>query len=121
MRTKDLEEEEVFNGMNRSDFDMYAYEDKINNPAHYTVGGYEAIDVIKAKLTPEEYRGACKANVLKYLMRANYKGHHDQDLEKALYYMKELVNALESKEAKSPVHWTDAKQVREADSDGPPF
>jgi hypothetical protein len=71
----DLEELEAFNGMDRTDFDMYAFEDKINNPMHYTVGGYEAIDVIKAKLTPEEYRGACKANVLKYLMRANYKGH----------------------------------------------
>lgn len=109
------------NGISRTDFDKYAFEDKVNNPRHYTVGGYEAIDVIKAKLTPEEYRGACKANVLKYLMRANYKGHHDQDLEKALYYMKELVNALDSKEAKSPVHWTDAQQVREAGSDDPPF
>lgn len=100
-RVVDLEEEEAFNGTKCSDY-MQSYQDKVNNPMHYTVGGYEAIDVIKAKLTPEEYRGACKANVLKYLMRANYKGHHDQDLEKALYYMKELVNALESKEIREP-------------------
>lgn len=100
-RVVDLEEEEAFNGTKFSDY-IQSYQDKVNNPMHYTVGGYEAIDVIKAKLTPEEYRGACKANVLKYLMRANYKGHHDQDLEKALYYMKELVNALESKEIREP-------------------
>ncbi len=81
-------------------------EDIINNPMHYTVGGYEAIDVIKAKLSPEEYRGYCKGNVLKYMMRANYKGHHDDDVQKAHYYMKELDNALE---------------VREVDSDVPPF
>ena len=31
--------------------------DIINNPQHYKVGGYEAIDVIRAKLTPEEFRG----------------------------------------------------------------
>lgn len=118
--SNEYNEEGRCNGMKFSDY-IQSYEDKVNNPRHYTVGGYEAIDVIKAKLTPEEYRGACKANVLKYLMRANYKGHHDQDLEKALYYMKELVNALESKEVKSPVSWTDAEQVREAGSDEPPF
>ena len=78
-------------------------DDVVNNPKHYTVGGYEAIDVMKAKLSPDEWRGACKANVLKYLMRANYKGHHDQDCEKALFYMKELVDALEVREVDSPV------------------
>ena len=65
-------------------------EDIVNKPIHYTVGGYEALDVIRAKLTPEEYRGYCKGNALKYLMRANYKGHHDNDLQKADYYMNEL-------------------------------
>jgi hypothetical protein len=72
-------------------------DDIINNPQHYKVGGYEAIDVIRAKLTPEEYRGYCKGNVLKYVMRANYKEHHDQDCEKARYYMEELNGSLECK------------------------
>ena len=81
-------EEEYFNGLKDTD----ACE--INNPSHYTVGGHEAIDVIKAKLTPEEYRGYCKGNVLKYIMRANYKGHHDKDVQKADYYMCELYAAL---------------------------
>lgn len=80
--------------------------DIVNHPMHYKVGGYEAIDVIKAKLTPEEYRGYCKGNVLKYLMRANYKEHHDQDVQKAHWYMKELDDALE---------------VREINSETPPF
>ena len=96
-------------GMKGSDF-YPSREDVINNPMHYKVGGYEAIDVLKAKLTPEEWRGYCKGNVLKYMMRANYKGHHDQDCGKALYYMKELNDALESKEAKTgPVPVGDAK------------
>ena len=85
-------------------------DDVVNNPEHYKVGGYEALDVIKAKLTPEEYRGYCKGNVLKYLMRANYKGHHDQDCEKAEFYNKELSNALESKEVRThPTFETDEK------------
>lgn len=80
--------------------------DVINNPMHYTVGGYESIDVIKAKLSPDEYRGYCKGNILKYLMRANYKEHHDLDIQKAHYYMKELDDALE---------------IREVNSEDPPF
>lgn len=95
--------------------------DLIRSPRHYTVGGYEAIDVIKAKLTPEEYRGYCKGNILKYLQRANYKGHHDQDIGKAQYYMEELNNALESKEANNPAHWPDEEQIREECSKAPPL
>lgn len=95
--------------------------DDVNNPRHYTVGGYEALDVIKAKLTPEEFIGAMKFNVLKYLMRANYKGHHDQDCEKAQFYVKELCNALDNKQVECPVSFEDAEPVREEGSDLPPF
>ena len=67
----------------------------VDSPPHYTVGGYEALDVIKAKLTPEEYRGYCKGNILKYVMRANYKGAHDIDCSKAEYYARELNSGKE--------------------------
>ena len=80
--------EEKVNGISDEDLcpdHMRRFQDVVNNPRHYTVGGYEALDVIKAKLSPEEYRGYCKGNVLKYIMRANYKGHHDQDCEGALH------------------------------------
>lgn len=66
----------------------------VNSPDHYTVGGYEAIHVIKAKLTPEEYRGYLKGAALKYLMRANYKDHHNQDIEKCAWYIDELTRFL---------------------------
>ena len=69
--------------------------DEVNNPKHYTVGGYEAIDVIRAKLTPEEYIGGLKWQIMKYVMRANYKGRHDQDCEKAIWYANELKNFLQ--------------------------
>lgn len=68
---------------------------EVHSPKHYTVGGYEAIDVIRAKLTPEEYIGGLKWQILKYTMRANYKGHHDQDCEKATWYANELVDFLQ--------------------------
>ena len=103
------------NGISAEDFtvnpDRY---DMVTNPMHYTVGGYEALDVIKAKLSPEEWRGAMKFNVLKYLMRANYKGSHDQDCKKAEFYAKELSNALLEKEVPSnTTDRRDAEPVRE--------
>ena len=76
----------------------YKYEeerpDQVNNPLHYSVGGYEAIDVIRAKLTPEEYIGGLKWQIMKYVMRANYKSHHKEDLLKAAWYAKELERFL---------------------------
>lgn len=119
-------EKEKFNGITEADIlgeesHKARVVDNVNNPRHYTVGGYESLDVLRAKLSPEEYRGFCKGNILKYIMRANYKGHHDQDCDKALFYAKELSNALESKRVQGPVSWTDAKSVREANSKAPPF
>lgn len=92
----------------------------VSNPAHYTVGGFEALDVIRAKLTREEYIGYCKGNALKYLMRANYKGYHDNDCSKASYYLVELEEILDEEETEqqgkwdSPLESYDEIQVREA-------
>lgn len=59
----------------------------VNHPDHY--GGadnpYEVIKVLRAWLTPEEFRGFCKGNVHKYLARANRKGG-DEDAAKAAWY-----------------------------------
>lgn len=93
---------------------MKDIEGMVHSPPHYTVGGYEALDVIRAKLTPEEYRGYCKGNVLKYIMRSNYKGHHDQDIGKALFYLEELDDGL-----KSTTHWEDEIKVREERGEDP--
>ena len=71
-----------------------AVSDEVNSPGHYTVGGIEAIDVIQAKLTPEEFRGYCKGSVLHYLMRSNWKDEHDQDCKKAEWYAKRLAAAI---------------------------
>ena len=76
-----------------SEADLLPKEDVVNSPKHYTVGGHESIDVIKAKLTPEEYRGFLKGNVMKYLHRANYKGKHKQDIGKAAFYLNKLVES----------------------------
>jgi hypothetical protein len=64
--------------------------DMVNSPEHYKVGGIEVIDFIKAKLTPEEFRGYLKGNVLKYTSRAGYKDDAAQDIGKLVWYASKL-------------------------------
>lgn len=66
--------------------------DNVNSPAHYTQGGIETIDYIRAKLTPEEFVGYCKGNVLKYVSRAQHKGGLE-DLRKAGKYIEFAVKS----------------------------
>ena len=68
--------------------------DTVLSPAHYQVGGIEVIDIFKAKFTPEEFKGVCKANILKYILRADYKNGL-VDYKKALVYLEWLIEALE--------------------------
>lgn len=69
-------------------------DDPVNSPSHYTAGGIETIDYIKAKLTPEEFIGYLKGNVIKYTSRAGKKADTIQDLEKAQWYMNRQIKEL---------------------------
>ena len=51
--------------------------DMVNSPPHYTSGGIETIDYIKAKLSDEGYRGYLQGNLLKYASRIGKKGSDD--------------------------------------------
>lgn len=64
--------------------------DPVNHPAHYTSGGIECIDAIEAALTPEEFRGFCKGNALKYVWRAGKKDDAHTDIRKAAWYLDRL-------------------------------
>lgn len=89
---------------------IYTYEgtcepDMVNKPPHYRQGDIECIDAIKSALTEEEFRGYCKGNALKYIWRERYKGH-DQDLEKAKWYMARIGYSIASI-TKQPVESSD--------------
>ena len=70
--------------------------DNVNNPPHYEMWsrydldeiiregrGLEVVDIIRARLTEEEFRGWCKGNALKYTLRAGKKDAERQDWLKA--------------------------------------
>ena len=71
--------------------------DPVNHPPHYTVGGIETLEVISAKLTKEQYLGYLLGNVLKYVMRHNYKGKPIEDLKKAGFYLERAITLSENK------------------------
>ena len=57
---------------------------------YYDAGGIETLDIIKAKLTPEQYKGWLLGNCIKYTCRANHKDQFDRDVEKVAFYSREL-------------------------------
>lgn len=65
--------------------------DNINQPAHYTAGGIETIDVIEQVLGKYDHRD----QVEKYNQRAHLKGNFQQDLEKARWYLNRTIENCE--------------------------
>lgn len=72
------------------------------NPKHYRLHGTECIDVIRAALTPEEFRGFLKGNVIKYNFRAGHKGRASIDYGKAGWYQNALREAALNEEWEHP-------------------
>lgn len=68
--------------------------DMVYRPSHYTDGGIETIDYIRAKLSPEEFNGYCKGNCIKYLSRAGKKSANElEDYEKVGVYLNWLLDS----------------------------
>jgi hypothetical protein len=68
--------------------------DVINKPPHYNQGGVECIEAIESALTREEFIGALKFQIIKYVWRAGRKGSALQDAGKAEYYLVKLIDKL---------------------------
>ncbi len=57
---------------------------------HYDAGGIETIEILKAKLTKEQYKGYLLGNIIKYSTRANFKDQFNRDIEKINVYSVQL-------------------------------
>lgn len=70
--------------------------DSVEHPAHYTSGGIECIDCIKAALG-ENFIGFLIGNVIKYVYR--YKSKNGvEDLKKAAKYLEWAIQELKNNE-----------------------
>lgn len=75
-------------------------QDMVNQPTHYTSGGIECLDAIRASMTEEAFKGFLKGNVLKYMWRYEKKFNPTEDLKKAQWYLKRLEEANEAPKSK---------------------
>lgn len=69
-------------------------QDVVNHPKHYTSGKIEVIKIMEDQLTPEEYRGYIKGQVIKYITRERHKNGLE-DLKKARWYLDRLIKQME--------------------------
>jgi len=84
--------------------------DPVSSPSHYTKAkGFEVIDVIEGYDLPYHL-----GNVIKYVLRHEYKGNALQDLQKAQWYLNRYIEILrETDEAEYQL-----MLQREADDEG---
>lgn len=68
--------------------------DNVEKPAHYNQSGIECIEAIKASMSKEEYEGYLRGSVMKYLWRYRLKGKPLEDLKKAQWYLRRLVESV---------------------------
>lgn len=64
------------------------------NPDHYKQGGIECVDAMKASMTPEQFQGYLKGQVIKYLWRLGLKDAAVQDARKAAWYLDRMISEL---------------------------
>lgn len=69
--------------------------DNVNHPSHYTQGKFEVIDVIEdATKNLTGIEAVCVGNILKYILRYQYKNGHE-DVLKAKWYLNKLIEEFE--------------------------
>ena len=66
-------------------------------PDHYGPEGMQVLDALQVWMTPEEYRGFLRGNVIKYAGRLGKKDDALQDALKAREYLDLLITELEPK------------------------
>lgn len=72
----------------------YEFSDAVQHPDHYTKGDVECIDAIRASMSPADFTGYCKGNILKYLWRWEDKGGL-MDLQKAQVYLTWMIETAQ--------------------------
>lgn len=68
--------------------------DNVLHPNYYEAGGMQVKDIWLAKLSKEEFKGLCKGNILKYVIRADLKNGLE-DYKKAKVYLEWLIEEME--------------------------
>ena len=76
--------------------DLKLESEMINHPNHYTNYQHECIDEMIAAFGKRAVINFCICNAWKYRYRADSKGQHDMDMEKADWYIQKAMELQES-------------------------
>jgi hypothetical protein len=83
--------EKISNFLNEKEFFETPIEDIVNHPAHYTQGGIECIDAMKAAFGADELAVYCKIAAFKYIWRCEHKNGLE-DVKKAVWYLNKYID-----------------------------
>ena len=79
--------------------------DMVSHPKHYTQGGIECIDALKAATVGKHgIEAVCVANIIKYLWRYEEK-NGVEDVRKAKWYIERLLKELEDRASRIKHRW----------------
>lgn len=78
------------------DVEVYFESDLIDKQDHYTNNEIQPIEIMKANMTKEKYRGFLEGNILKYPLRYEDKNGLE-DLKKAKTYLTWLIEDIEER------------------------
>jgi hypothetical protein len=77
----------AFNRRGKEQLKDLVQEDAVNHPSHYQGKSMEVIDVI------EDFDLAFHlGNAIKYILRAGKKGSREEDINKAIWYLKRFIS-----------------------------
>jgi hypothetical protein len=93
--------------------------DPVNHPQHYASGSIECIEAIEASMSPEAFKGALKANIIKYVWRYEQKGGAES-LKKAQWYLARLISFVDSEEASRAGLYEAVKEAMETEANYDP-
>lgn len=77
-----------------------ALEGSAKTSTHYQVGSKQPIEIMQEIMTPEEFQGFCRGNVIKYSLRLGHKDAAVKEAAKIEQYSKWLRMSLEGKTIK---------------------
>jgi len=74
--------------------DGTATQDIVNHPNHYNSYSREVIDTMQGSMTPDEFKGYLKGNIMKCVTRYQFK-NGVEDLKKAKWYIEKLTEVVD--------------------------
>ena len=65
--------------------------DSVNRPPHYQNGTMETIEIMENQMSVERFLGYLEGSIIKYISRYEYKKNPLEDLKKAEWFLRKLI------------------------------